>query len=47
MWTSFFLLRESTDVSFLNKLNKYKSLSIKIVEDKTLEKGELKIIQEE
>lgn len=43
----FLILRESTDVSFLNKLNKYKSLSIKIVEDKTLEKGELKIIQEE
>lgn len=42
-----FISHEDADMSFLNKLNKYKALSIKIVEDKTLEKGKLKIIQEE
>lgn len=42
-----FILHGDIKNSLVNKLNKYKGLNIKFVEDETLEKGKLKIIQEE
>ncbi|WP_313233232.1 hypothetical protein [Tissierella praeacuta] len=42
-----FILSDDEDISFIDKLEKYKKLDIIIVRDKTLEKGQIKIIEGE
>lgn len=41
-----FILGDDEDASFLDKLGKYNELDIKIVRDETMEKGQIKIIEE-
>lgn len=41
-----FILSDDEDVSFIDKLDKYSELDIRIVRDKTIEKGQIKIIEE-
>lgn len=40
-----FILGDDEDVSFIDKLEKYSKLNIRIVRDQTLEKGQIKIIE--
>ncbi len=42
-----FILSNDEDLSFIDKLEKYSELDIRIVRDKTIEKGQIKIIEGE
>jgi len=42
-----FILSDEEDAYFVDKFEKYNELDIEIVRDETIEKGQLKIIQEE